>query len=158
MQYSLRALPRKGHPIPLMAFCALFGACAAPAPPPECASAQVQSALIAVVREQFLWTVLADSVVPVDADRKRGFARAATISVEAPRQVDRYEATGKLQCTARVVFEASRLDGGLNKRADGDLAYGVMRGEQGNFLVDVRFPDVTALSKRIARQFKPTVI
>ena len=110
-----------------------------------------------MVREQFLWTVFADSTVPLDDDRRNRFAHEVSVAVAAATLSNRDEATGKLQCLARIVFEAPRLDGGLNKRANGDLAYGLWRGENGRFLVDVPYPEMTALSRRVARHFRPTV-
>src|SRR5262245_30237179 len=119
---------------------AVGSGCAPPDPiVAECASAEVRSKLVSMVREQFLWTVLADTTVPIDDDRRGRFAHEVSIAVAAASLNGRDEATGKLECVARIVFEAPRLDGGLNKRANGEIVYGVWRGANGSFLVDVPY-------------------
>jgi hypothetical protein len=143
------------HRFALLLACSVFGACGAPEP--QCQTQQVQARLSDIVREQFLWSVLGDSLIPVEIDRRKQFIGAVSISVAETKLVEKSIDSGKLRCSARIEFEAPRLDGGLNKKAEGVLEFGVIRGENGSFLVEVGYEDVTELSKKIGKQFSPTI-
>jgi len=111
-----------------------------------------------MVREQFLWALMGDPPIPVEADRRERFMSAVRISVVDARPVDPSDETGALHCSARILFVGPPLSGGLNKKADSELAYKVIRGNKGGFLVEVAFPEVKELSRRVGKQFSLTVL
>ena len=117
-----------------------------------CGTDQVTSTLASMVRGHFLRVALDTYAVALDAKNRARLANTLQVTVHDARVVGWDTATGRLTCVGTVVIEAPGLEDRSTAQDGADLAYQVSAGNDGQFLVEVAYPNLIVLLAHRTRQ------